>query len=478
MSLAERLQPLFDRLPEDKRRARHALWQQLVDEGFPGRKHERWRFTDIAEAVADTPEAPGPARISLPELDGLRRVGFVNGRGDGLDDGDRQEAPPSGVGDASDLVNAALSATGVRWEAGAADAALHLCTRATAGSVHLRHRVHVPADVQAVLYWDDHVAETAGFSTQTLEITLAENARLDLARVHRNHAAPVLLRTDARLAAGAHLRMTGFDAADHLSRHNLYVRLDAPGARADLNGVYAPYGKGHIDTFATVPGAIKAYSWWEHLNAAQLPWMTFADAYIMANQAWFDGLADDVKAVLREEGAKLSEEATADIMTASDAVHEEFHSPVPGQDWAEQMRLRSRTAREALKRHPWAVGMMDSRRTPGWATLTHHDAALGCLLEAGFSLGLTGHAFALLDAHLYGFLLQELALPFDGGGAELEEVAAGVMASIPEGTLPWFRRFTLEHALQPGYDFGDEFDVGLELVIEGLSARLAAELAD
>ena len=255
MSLAERLQPLFDRLPEDKRRARHALWQQLVDEGFPGRKHERWRFTDIAEAVADTPEAPGPARISLPELDGLRRVGFVNGRGDGLDDGDRQEAPPSGVGDASDLVNAALSATGVRWEAGAADAALHLCTRATAGSVHLRHRVHVPADVQAVLYWDDHVAETAGFSTQTLEITLAENARLDLARVHRNHAAPVLLRTDARLAAGAHLRMTGFDAADHLSRHNLYVRLDAPGARADLNGVYAPYGKGHIDTFATVEHA-------------------------------------------------------------------------------------------------------------------------------------------------------------------------------------------------------------------------------
>jgi AcrR family transcriptional regulator len=104
-----------------------------------------------------------------------------------------------------------------------------------------------------------------------------------------------------------------------------------------------------------------------------------------------------------------------------DAVHEEFHAPVPGEDWAEQMRLRSRTAREALKRHPWAVGMMDSRRTPGWATLTHHDAALGCLLEAGFSLGLTGHAFALLDAHLYGFLLQELALPFDGGGAELEE---------------------------------------------------------
>ncbi|WP_348691334.1 TetR/AcrR family transcriptional regulator [uncultured Nocardioides sp.] len=158
-----------------------------------------------------------------------------------------------------------------------------------------------------------------------------------------------------------------------------------------------------------------------------------------------------------------------------DAVHEEFHSPVLGEDWAEQLRRRSRTAREALKRHPWAVGMMDSRRTPGWASMAHHDAVLGCLLEAGFSLELTGHAFALLDAHLYGFVVQEVALPFDGGGAELEEVAAGIMAALPEGTLPYFRRFALERALQPGYDFGDEFDVGLDLVIEGLAARLAAE---
>ena len=220
------------------------------------------------------------------------------------------------------------------------------------------------------------------------------------------------------------------------------------------------------------------------LLAAHVPLLVYAARRVSLAVADEDGVAKlSMRAVARRLGVEAmslyhhvsNKDDLLDGMV--DAVHEEFHAPVPGQDWAEQMRLRSRTAREALKRHPWAVGMMDSRRTPGWATLTHHDAALGCLLEAGFSLGLTGHAFALLDAHLYGFLLQELALPFDGGGAELEEVAAGVMASIPEGTLPWFRRFTLEHALKPGYDFGDEFDVGLELVIEGLAARLAAEQA-
>lgn len=88
--------------------------------------------------------------------------------------------------------------------------------------------------------------------------------------------------------------------------------------------VYTGLQNGTIDTVATVPGALKAYSWWEHLKAAQLPWMTFSDAYIMANQAWFDGLPDDVKQVLNEEGRKLSKEATADIMSASVEVHEEF----------------------------------------------------------------------------------------------------------------------------------------------------------
>ncbi len=156
-----------------------------------------------------------------------------------------------------------------------------------------------------------------------------------------------------------------------------------------------------------------------------------------------------------------------------DAVFAEFYAPVPGADWRSELRRRAVTAREALKRHPWAVGLMDSRRNAGYETLVHHDAVIGCLREAGFSLTLTGHAFAILDAHLYGFLVQELSLPFEPG-ADLAALGQQVMAMLPEGELPYFREFTLEHALRPGYDFGDEFDVGLDLVLDGLALRLAA----
>ena len=158
-----------------------------------------------------------------------------------------------------------------------------------------------------------------------------------------------------------------------------------------------------------------------------------------------------------------------------DAVFAEFHLPVVGGEWTAEMRARSRSARAAMKRHPWAIGLMDSRRTPGPETLRHHDAVLGCLRAAGFSLPLTGHAVALLDAHLYGFVVQEVSLPFQGG-EELAELGAEMLGALPDDELVHFREFAVGHALLPGYDFGDEFDWGLDLVLDGLAARLAAEV--
>jgi AcrR family transcriptional regulator len=154
-----------------------------------------------------------------------------------------------------------------------------------------------------------------------------------------------------------------------------------------------------------------------------------------------------------------------------DSVFAEFHLPVVGGEWSAEMRARSRSARDAMRRHPWAIGLMDSRRTPGPETLRHHDAVLGCLRAAGFSLALTGHAVALLDAHLYGFVVQEVSLPFQGGD-DLAELGSQILGALPEGELQHFQEFAVDHALQPGYAFGDEFDWGLDLVIEGLAARL------
>src|SRR5215472_14914230 len=97
-----------------------------------------------------------------------------------------------------------------------------------------------------------------------------------------------------------------------------------------------------------------------------------------------------------------------------DIVFSEVELP-SGDDWKAAMRRRAISARRALRRHRWAIGLMESRTSPGPATLLHHDAVLGCLRRGGFSIEMTAHAASLPDSYIYGFALQEAALPFDSG---------------------------------------------------------------
>jgi AcrR family transcriptional regulator len=203
-----------------------------------------------------------------------------------------------------------------------------------------------------------------------------------------------------------------------------------------------------------------------------------ATAIVLADR---DGLAKlSMRSLARElavEAMSLyhhvaNKEALLDGMV--DHVFSEFHAPRPGHDWAGEMRRRAVTARESLLRHPWAVGLMDSRTQPGEATLRHHDAVIGCLRTAGFSVELSAHAFALLDAHVYGHVLQEVALPFEPGD-DIAPLAEAMLASLPVDTLPHLAEMAREHIYRPGYTFGAEMTWGLELLLAGLADRLADE---
>ena len=82
------------------------------------------------------------------------------------------------------------------------------------------------------------------------------------------------------------------------------------------------------------------------------------------------------------------------------------------------------------------------------------------LCGAGFSIEMTAHAYALIDAYLYGFALQEANLPATGG-EDMAELAEGITEHFPVGEYPYLMELTTEHVLKPGYDFGNEFEFGL-----------------
>jgi AcrR family transcriptional regulator len=194
-------------------------------------------------------------------------------------------------------------------------------------------------------------------------------------------------------------------------------------------------------------------------------------AVALADAGGLDGLS------MRKLGEELGVEAMSlythvagkdDLLDGmTDAVFAEIDLPAEDQDWRTAMRDRALSARAALVRHPWSIRLMQSRTSPGPATLRHHDSVIGTLRRSGFSLELTAHAFSAIDAYVYGFALQQESLPFE----TVEEAAAvgAIMAArMPADQFPHLAEFTVGHVLQPGYDYGAEFEYGLDLILDGL----------
>ncbi len=154
-----------------------------------------------------------------------------------------------------------------------------------------------------------------------------------------------------------------------------------------------------------------------------------------------------------------------------DLVYAEIDLPVPGCDWQTEMRRRAHSARQVLANHPWATPLLQSRLNPGPATLRHHNAFIATLRAAGFSVELTAHAFALIDSYVFGFALSENALPIHGPDS-VADTAASMMHFFDAEAYPSLLEFTMEHIMRPDYDFGEEFDYGLELILDGLTRSL------
>ena len=166
-----------------------------------------------------------------------------------------------------------------------------------------------------------------------------------------------------------------------------------------------------------------------------------------------------------------NKEALLDAMI--DVVFDEIELPAEEADWQSAMRRRAVSAREVLARHPWAIGLMESRTSPGPANLRHREAVTACLRRAGFSVLMATHANWLLDSYLYGFALQEASLPFDTAD-ELAAMAEDVfLPQLPADEFPYLNE-SAAVLFADGYDPAEEFIFGLDLVLAALEPLRAS----
>ncbi len=145
--------------------------------------------------------------------------------------------------------------------------------------------------------------------------------------------------------------------------------------------------------------------------------------------------------------------------------------PEIGRAWRPAMHDRAASARRALSAPPWALGLIESRRAPGPHLLAHHDAVLGCLRTQGFSVELAAHAFSAIDAYVYGFVLTEVTLPFEADESA-EQFVGELRDTLTSDTYPHLVEMIASQVTGRDYAYGDEFDFGLELILDGLEQHL------
>lgn len=205
----------------------------------------------------------------------------------------------------------------------------------------------------------------------------------------------------------------------------------------------------------------------------------FGAAIAVADAGGIAGLAGlTMRSVAAELGVKpmslyhhaANKEAIIDGVI--DVVFAEIALPPDDLAWRPALRARADSARAVLRRHPWATPLMESRRNPGPATLRHHDAVLRTLRRGGFPVALAAHAYSVMDSYIYGFALEEAALPFTPH--DVGEAVEGYLVQFRPEDYPHLVEMAQEHVLKPGYDYGDEFEFGMELILDGLERRLAA----
>lgn len=156
-----------------------------------------------------------------------------------------------------------------------------------------------------------------------------------------------------------------------------------------------------------------------------------------------------------------------------DSIYEEIELPPEETDWQSAIRRRAVSARQVLVSHPWAIGLLESRTSPGPANLRHHEAVFACLRRAGFPILMATHANWLLDSYVYGFALQEASLPFDTAG-ELSVMITDVYLPqlLPE-EFPYLNE-SAAALVAAGYDPAEEFIFGLDLILSALEPLRAS----
>lgn len=264
-------------LPAAERAARAAAFDEFAQRGLPDDGIERWHYTNLqpfaAQAVHLALAAAGAPDLSAWRLEGCDEHVWFNGRA--LDTAAAPAPLPSLDAHAGLAgLHRAFATPGLQLTVprdGRLDRPLHVLSVSAAGEdgemFHLAHRIRLERGAQALLIVQDvGLPGARRFSTQSLSIELGEGAQLTLVRVQdESRATTQWLQVAADVGRDARLDAVNVDlpseagalppgeaavaktSAGKLIRSDWRIKLTAPGAHAELSGLFGADGRAHLD---------------------------------------------------------------------------------------------------------------------------------------------------------------------------------------------------------------------------------------
>ncbi|MDG5808181.1 TetR/AcrR family transcriptional regulator [Streptomyces ossamyceticus] len=193
---------------------------------------------------------------------------------------------------------------------------------------------------------------------------------------------------------------------------------------------------------------------------------------------------------MRRLGTRLSAGATSMyshvaskdelIELVVDHVYGEMEVPGPdaAKDWRAAASACAHSVRSTILRHPWIAPMLGEVGVslgPNSMRLT--EGMLAMLEEAGFDLEQADHVVRILFAYVIGMTTSEAAwlTMLARSGRSQEDWTREVWPAVEQATRDYphlRRRYTAQEGGRSSEILVDNFDYGLDWVLDGLRARL------
>jgi AcrR family transcriptional regulator len=158
-----------------------------------------------------------------------------------------------------------------------------------------------------------------------------------------------------------------------------------------------------------------------------------------------------------------------------DAAMDEIAAPAADTEWKVAVREIAISAHETMLRHPWVVDV-GMRQNPGRGLMRYGDSLLGGFRNGGFSKELTYHAYHVVEGYILGYTTQVLNVRAVDP-TRIEEIMGRFTRGDFAAEYPHFTEHALQHMEPaPGQDDVNGYELGLDLILDGLDRLLDDEL--